>query len=423
MVDSRWPAPRARAPLSATIAIPGSKSETNRALVIAALADGPSTIYDALAARDTTLMTQALVALGTQIDVGDGAITVTPGALTGGVHVDVGLAGTVMRFVPPIAALAVGDVRFDGDPRARVRPMGTIIEALEQAGVAVQDDGRGTLPFTVAGAGHVAGGDVTIDASASSQFISALLLASARFDRGIELRHEGPSIPSMPHIAMTIAMLADHGVAVQAEANTWRVDPGTIRARDRHIEPDLSNAAAFLAAALAAGGAVTVPRWPARTAQPGDAVRAIFELMGASVTLDDRGLTVAGDGTIRGIDVDLSPIGELAPTIAALAALADAPSRLRGIAHLRGHETDRLEALARELNALGGDVRETDDGLVITPRPLHGGVWHTYADHRMATAGALIGLVVDDVEVENVETTAKTLPEFVTMWQRLFEVT
>ena len=419
MVDSPWPAPRARAPLAATIELPGSKSETNRALVIAALADGPSTIHDTLEARDTTLMVNAITALGASVNVEDHTITVVPAEFHGGVHVDVGLAGTVMRFVPPIAALASGDVRFDGDPRARVRPMSTIVDALRQAGVVIDDDGRGTLPFTIAGSGHVEGGDVTIDASASSQFVSAMLLAGARFDRGLNLRHVGGVIPSMPHIEMTISMLAEHGVSVLAEPHAWRIDAGSIHAKDRWIEPDLSNAAAFLAAALAAGGSVTVPRWPAHTAQPGAAVRDIFELMGASAEHTERGLTVHGDGLIHGIDVDLSPVGELTPTIAALAALADGPSQLRGIAHLRGHETDRLAALTAELNALGGDVTETADGLQINPRPLHGGLWHTYDDHRMATAGALLGLVIDGIEVENIATTAKTLPAFTELWQRL----
>lgn len=419
MSESRWPAPRARAPINATLDIPGSKSATNRALILAALSDGPSTITGALQARDTTLMTQALIALGCEIASDGTTITVKPYPLRGGVHIDVGLAGTVMRFVPPVAALADGDVRFDGDPRARVRPMATIINALEQAGVVIEDDGRGTLPFTVAAKGHVEGGEVIIDASASSQFVSALLLAGARFTRGITVKHVGPPIPSMPHIDMTVAMLAEHGVAVLYENDTWRIDPGPITAMDYAVEPDLSNAAAFLAAALAAGGSVTIPGWPNTTTQPGDAVRYLFERMGARVELSDIGLTVTGSGSIAGLDVDLSPIGELTPTIAALAALADSPSRLRGIAHLRGHETDRLAALATQLNALGGDVSELDDGLAISPRPLHGGTWRTYDDHRMATAGALLGLVVDGVEVENIATTSKTLPDFTALWTQL----
>lgn len=419
MAEHRWPAPTARAELDATLAVPGSKSATNRALILAALAEGTSTITGALQARDTTLMAQALIALGCGVDIDGTTIRITPHPFRGGAHIDVGLAGTVMRFVPPVAALAAGDVRFDGDPRARIRPMTPIIDALEQAGVVIEDDGRRTLPFTVAGTGHVHGGEVTIDASSSSQFVSALLLAGARFDRGITVRHSGPPIPSMPHIDMTVGMLADHGVAVGFENDAWRIDPGPVRAFDRQVEPDLSNAAAFLAAALAAGGSVTVSGWPKNTTQPGDAVRYLFERMGAGVEWSERGLTVTSTGAINGLDVDLSPIGELTPTIAALAALATSPSRLRGIAHLRGHETDRLAALATELNALGGDVQETDDGLAITPRPLHGGVWHTYDDHRMATAGALLGLAVDGIEIEDIDSTSKTLPEFPTMWLRL----
>ena len=421
--DHPWPAPVAHEPVRAVVTVPGSKSLTNRALVLAALADGPSTITGALRARDTVLMGQALVALGTGIHGLDsvGPLRIAPRALRGPAHVDCGLAGTVMRFVPPVASLASGDVRFDGDPRARVRPMSAVIGALESLGVEVDDDARRTLPFTVKGTGSVRGGEVTIDASASSQFVSGLLLSAPRFERGVIVRHRGAPLPSMPHVDMSVALLREHGIAVEVDADdpsaaTWTVHPGVVRALDRTVEPDLSNAAPFLAAAAVTGGSVTITGWPTSTTQPGDALRDLLRRMGAEISLDDSGLTVGGGSSLVGIDADLHDVGELAPVLAVVCALASSPSRLRGIAHLRGHETDRLDALARELTRLGGDVRQTDDGLVITPKPLHGGVFETYDDHRMATAGAVLGLVVPGVRVVDVATTGKTLPGFVGMW-------
>jgi 3-phosphoshikimate 1-carboxyvinyltransferase len=298
--------------------------------------------------------------------------------------------------------------------------MGEVLEALRGLGVVIEDEGRGALPFTVLGAGSVAGGTVTIDASASSQFVSALLLAGARYDHGVDVRHDGKPIPSLPHVEMTVQQLRLHSVEVDdASANRWRVLPGTIRAVDVDIEPDLSNAAPFLAAAMVTGGEVTVRGWPRSTTQAGDALREILQLMGGKVDLADEGLTVRGTGTVQGVDLDLHDIGELTPAVAALCLLAESPSHLRGVAHIRGHETDRISALAREFSKLGGDVTEREDGLSIRPAPLHGGVFGTYADHRMAHAGVIIGLAVDDVLVENIETTSKTFPGFADAWTRL----
>jgi 3-phosphoshikimate 1-carboxyvinyltransferase len=298
--------------------------------------------------------------------------------------------------------------------------MATIIESLKDLGVTVFDRGNGRLPFMLAATGEVTGGEVFVDASQSSQFISGLLLSAARFNAGVTIHHVGPAVPSMPHIEMTIAMLAEHGVIVRRDGDSiWHVDPQAIPALDRRIEPDLSNATPFQAAALVTGGSMTVRDWPRSTTQPGDLVRSIWARMGATVTQADDGLTVTSNGPLRGIDLDLSDAGELAPTIAAVAALAESPSRLTGIAHLRGHETDRLAALTAEINGLGGDVEETDDGLVIRPRPLHAGLFHTYADHRMATAGAILGLVTPGVEVEDIATTSKTLPDFPDLWSSM----
>ena len=426
--DHPWPAPLATSPVEAVVPVPGSKSQTGRALVLAALADGPSLVTGALRARDTSLMAAGLVALGARIDglASDGAVAVTPNNLAGPAHVDCGLAGTVMRFLPPVASLASGDVRFDGDPRARVRPMAAVIDALEALGVDIDDDARRTLPFTVKGTGAVPGGTVTFDASASSQFVSGLLLSAARFDNGVVVRHRGAPIPSMPHIDMTVAMLREHGVSVDVDttdpsAATWTVLPGPLRALDRAVEPDMSNAAPFLAAALVTGGSVTVPFWPENTTQAGDALRTLFTQMGARVERSSAGLTVSAGDRLVGLDADLRDVGELTPVLAAVCALASTPSHLRGVAHLRGHETDRLAALAHEITRLGGDVDELPDGLVIRPRPLHGGVFESYEDHRMATAGAVLGLVVPGVEIVDVATTSKTMPRFVTMWQDMLQ--
>ncbi len=439
-MGSTWAAPRADGPVRGQVTLPGSKSHTNRALVLAAVADGPSVVRAPLVARDTTLMADALRALGVGVDLASDAWSIAPAALHGG-RVDTGLAGTVMRFVPPIATLAHGDVHFDGDVYARTRPMSTLLDALRQAGAEVDDGGRGLMPFTIRGRGGAAGGPVEIDSSASSQFVSGLLLTGARWDKGLHLRHigDGP-VPSQPHIAMTVHVLRERGVEVDdSTPGTWIVSPGPIAARDVVIEPDLSNAAPFLMAAMVgggsvgggsvgggsvsggsvSGGAVTVPNWPAVTDQPGDELRALLHAMGATVDLVDGTLTVRGGGGVHGIDADLSQVGELTPAIAALAALADTPSRLRGVAHIRGHETDRLTALATEINALGGDVTEHADGLTINPRPLHAGVFHTYADHRMAHAGAVLGLAVDGIEVDDIGCTTKTLSDFPGMWSRL----
>jgi 3-phosphoshikimate 1-carboxyvinyltransferase len=421
---NQWQAPVATQPVRATVAVPGSKSITNRALLLAALSEGGGTLTGALRSRDTDLMIAALRALGVPMTVsddgaGDG-VTVEPHAgLTGPAAVDCGLAGTVMRFVPPAAALADGEIRFDGDPRARERPMSTVLDALRALGASIEGD---ALPFTLHGKGSLPGGAVTIDASASSQFVSGLLLAGARYEAGLTVHHDGKPVPSLPHIDMTVRMLRETGVTVDdATPNTWRVEHGPLAARDWRVEPDLSNATPFLAAAAVTGGTVTVPGWPAETTQPGDAIGDILERMGCVVTRSAAGLTATGPARLSGVDIDLHDVGELTPTVAALAALADGRSVLRGIAHLRGHETDRLAALVTEINGLGGAAHETEDGLAIDPSPLRSGTWHAYADHRMATAGAIVGLVVDGVEVDDIATTAKTLPDFAAMWQSMLD--
>jgi 3-phosphoshikimate 1-carboxyvinyltransferase len=416
---SNWPAPSTPIPVHATVAVPGSKSQTNRALVLAALAtaQGESTITGALRSRDTDLMIGALQALGVTVEGDDSELTVS-GAIAPSprARIDCGLAGTVLRFVPAVAALSSETVVFDGDEQARVRPIAPLLDALRGLGVDIDGDG---LPFSVRGAGSVAGGTVEIDASASSQFVSGLLLSGAAFTDGLTIVHTGESMPSAPHVTMTVSMLHEADVDVDdKQANQWRVAPGPIAARHWSIEPDLSNAVPFLAAAVVSGGSVRVTGWPQVSTQPADVILAILEKLDSVVLHGDSYLEVQGAQAYGGLDVDLHDVGELTPAVAALAALAspDSVSQLRGIAHLRGHETDRLAALCAEINGLGGQCVQTPDGLVITARPLHGGVWQSYADHRMATAGAIVGLRVPGVEVEDIGTTAKTLPEFPQLW-------
>lgn len=428
-----WRAPyRGKNPVDLRVTIPGSKSVTNRALVLAALANSPSTLRKPLVSRDSELMVAGLRGLGVEIEEshatnGDLIWKVIPKPLRGPVSIDVGNAGTVMRFLPPVAALAEGLVHFDGDARSHERPVGPVIAALESLGVTIEHGGKYSLPLTINGHG-IAGGLVEIDASSSSQFLSALMLIAPATKNGLTIRDVGMNVPSMPHIDMTIQMVRDFGATVRESVTTsghreWQINAGGLTGRDLVIEPDLSNAAPFLSIAMACGGSVTVSNWPHVTTQPGDRLRNILSTMGAHCELITRDgatdLRLTSNGTIKGIDIDLHEVGELTPAIAALAALADSPSSLRGIGHLRFHETDRLQALTRELTNLGCEVREEESALHITPRPLHSGIFHTYDDHRLATVGAVLGLVVDGVEVENIETTRKTLPDFAAMWTSL----
>ena len=428
-----WRAPyRGKRPVNLTVEIPGSKSVTNRALILASLASSPTTLHKPLVSRDSELMVAGLRGLGVRIDEStapDGHLiwTITPQPLRGPVSIDVGNAGTVMRFLPPVAALAQGLVHFDGDPRSHERPLGPVIAALEALGTSIEHGGKYRLPITINGGATnsqpaIRGGVVEIDASSSSQFLSALMLIGPATREGITVRHVGSSLPSMPHIEMTVQMLRSFGATVSepvASTYEWKISAGGLVGQDLTIEPDLSNAAPFLSIAMACGGRVTIADWPEHTTQPGDQLRTILALMGADISINKDGLTLSSDGTIHGIDIDLHDVGELTPAIAALAALADSPSHLRGIGHLRLHETDRLAALTREINALGGDVVEEETALHISPRRLHGGIFHTYDDHRLATAGAVIGLVTEGVEIENVATTRKTLPDFPGLWHSL----
>jgi 3-phosphoshikimate 1-carboxyvinyltransferase len=409
----------AKSAISAQVSIPGSKSLTNRELVLSALASGPSEILNPLASRDSSLMIEALRQLGSEIESTPNSLRITPKPISGPAQIDCGLAGTVMRFVPPVAALAMGEVSFDGDLAARSRPMKTTVDSLRALGVQVSGSG---LPFTIHGTGEVLGGELDIDASESSQFVSGLLMVAPRLKNGLTLNHVGKSLPSMPHIEMTIDTLAKRGVTVSKLSSTsWHIEPREISGRTVEIEPDLSNAGPFMAAALVAGGSVTIENWPLSTTQVGNDFIDLLSLMGGKVTRTGTGMRVTGTGEINGIEINLSSAGELTPVIAALAALAKSKSVITGVAHLRGHETNRLKALVDEINSIGGKATETQDGLSIEPSELRGGLWKTYGDHRMATAGAIIGLRVPGIEIEDISVTSKTMPGFELLWGKMLE--
>ncbi|MGO1542837.1 MAG: 3-phosphoshikimate 1-carboxyvinyltransferase [Gulosibacter sp.] len=431
--DGPWAAPQAETPLDVEVEIPGSKSITNRELVLSALAAEPSTLRHPLHARDSQLMRDAVSQLGATVTEQEGSGRYGPNweispaeELEGGVSIDCGLAGNVMRFVPPMAALALGPVAFDGDKAARNRPMAGTINALRALGVNVNDDKRGKLPFSLYGTGEVEGGELKIDASGSSQFVSGLLLAAPRFKKGLTFHHTGDTLPSLPHIEMTLESLRNRGVDARTiDERTWRVEPGPISGIDLTIEPDLSNAAPFMLATVVAGGELRIPNWPAETTQVGDLLREILPLFGAEVSVDADGLLtcrveqgIVQGGSFEAITLDFSEAGgELVPNIAAVCAFASSESTLTGIGHLRGHETDRVTALATELTRIGADVDELEEGLVIRPGELHGAEWQCYADHRMATSGALVGLAVADITLDDVKSTSKTLPQFVELWE------
>lgn len=436
-----WPAPFTNTPIAATVALPGSKSLTNRHLILAALSQAPSRLTGVLVSRDTDLMVQALTALGAtfrRVDNNPTILYVTPiqpENTTGKITIDSGLAGTVMRFIPGVAARTNATVVVDGDEQSYARPMGPVVDGLVQAGAHITADGQDPvtrLPLTVHGNGAVDGGSVTIDSGGSSQFISALLLVAATFNHGLDIRHTGEHTPSPEHIAMTATVLAAAGVTVQTpEPNRWRVLPGPITAPDTAVEPDLSNAGPYLAAAVVTGGSVTVPYWPIETTQIGARWRDILPKFGATVTFEPvpgtnyGNLTVTGVRDTHGNPVitgagEISDLAELTPTTAAIAMLADGPTRLTKIGHLRGHETDRLVALHAEAKKLGVSIEEGIDYLAFSGGyRLTGATLESYADHRMATYGAIIGLAVPNTVVTDIATTAKTMPDFPTAWTKL----
>lgn len=419
-----WAAPVAPGKLNGEVRLPGSKSLTNRHLVLAALAQEPTLIKGMLRSRDSDLMVAALQNLGAKCHFEDETtLTISPATWQlQKSEIDCGLAGTVMRFVPPLATLVEGTVTFDGDPQARRRPMAPLLDALTQLGVDVTYLGeQGFLPFTVQGQGALPGGQVELKAGASSQFISALLLVAPRAKAPLTVQVNG-SYPSSSHVDMTVECLQSRGAQVKSlAAGTWQVIPGPISGGAVEIEPDLSNAGPFILAPLLAGGQMLIKNWPAQTTQVGDKWRELVTLLGGNAIHVEGDLLVSGSGQVSGVEVDLSDGGELVPALAAAAALASTPSAISGIGHLRGHETDRLSALVNEINKLGGNAVASEDSLYIDPAPLHGGIVSSYADHRMATFGALLGLKVPGIQVDDISCTSKTMDDFPGLWNQMLE--
>jgi 3-phosphoshikimate 1-carboxyvinyltransferase len=398
--------------------------------VLAALSDGPGVISGVLRSRDSELMIAGLAALGVGIeDLDFDTVRVTPptaGFTPAPQGIDVGLAGTVMRFLPPVAALAPGTTSFFGDERASQRPLAPLLDALAQLGVSI-DSPTGSVPFSLTPPTAALGSQACIDSSASSQFISGMLLTASRFPAGLDLRHEGASVPSLPHIEMTVAMAERHGALIHTpEPNRWVVEPRQLAAVDERVEPDLTNAAAFLIAAVITDGAVRM-YWPSVTTQPGDEILGILSRFGAHVQRDlaTATVTVTGSGMLHGDTLDLSAASELTPVVAGLAAFAKGQTRITGVGHIRGHETDRITAIVSTLRAVGVPAEETDDGLVIgvpvdsypaLMSQLHAADLPTFADHRIAHLAALLGLRIPGVRLIDVATTAKTMPDFPQRW-------
>ncbi|MVT26152.1 3-phosphoshikimate 1-carboxyvinyltransferase [Nesterenkonia alkaliphila] len=443
MTPGPWNAPHPGSAVRGEVRVPASKSLTNRYLLLAALAAGPCVVINPLESRDSRLMLTALKALGAHVehipdwqDTAESAVRITPipfsgpGAGTEPVSIDCGLAGTVMRFLPAVAALTGRQVHFDGDPEARVRPMGAVLEGLRALGTHIDDAATpGFLPFTVHAPAGLTGSEVTIDASASSQFVSGLLLAAPRFPQGLRLEHSGTQVPSLEHVEMTVKVLRELGLAVDSpEPYTWQVQPGPIPPFTVRVEPDLSNAGPFLCAAAVTAGEVSMPGWPLDSTQIG---RRWADRSGGGL-LADFGCQVelvptsasTGRLTVRGPDQLVSPgvvdgTAELTPTVAALAALCAEETKFTSVGHLRGHETDRIAALVTEIRRLGGLAEETEDGFRVLSPVTSGGQVHSYADHRMATFGAVLGLAVPAVTVQDISCTAKTMPDFPARWLEL----
>ncbi len=442
MVSEVWKAPTAKGPLNATVVLPGSKSQTSRALVIGTIASAPTTIRGALASRDSFLATKAMRHFGAQFDYSDevNSLTITPPKqLKGGGTIDCGLAGTVMRFAPALAAFADGTTAFIGDKAALKRPLEPLTDALTELGAKISFQGKpGYLPLSVRGTrtkrsvfaaltdpGWQDGGqsNVRVDTTSSSQYLSALLLASPLFGRPVTLKAKG-RLPSWPYVAMSLKMLAEQDVPIEQTGSArWLTSPVRPVGNPINIEPDLSNAGPFLAAALLAGGSVTIAHWPTTTDQVGRYWLELLPRFGASLAFSSAGLTIhAPEGlTWPGMEFDLGPCGELAPTVAALCVFATGPSTILGIGHLRGHETDRLKALAEEISKLGGKAKVLPDGIHIKPGKPKAALLDSYDDHRMATFGAIVGLRIPGCEVEGIETTAKTLPVFPARWQAMLD--
>lgn len=418
-------------PVDATVEVPGSKSLTNRALVCAALAGGRSTIDNALVADDARAMRQALVALGARVEADDGArrleVTGTDGRLRPGpVALDVHLSGTTSRFLlPVVAAFGEGSYRVDGAPPLRARPMGPVLDGIAALGATVRAEGEpGHLPVTVVAPGSTAGGDVPVAGDTSSQFVSGLLLAGPGTRGGIRLRVT-TALASRPFVDLTVDVMAAFGIpvsvageAADGRGTLYRVPPGAYRACRYRVEPDASAASYPLAAAALVGGRVTVAGLGSSTRQ-GDARFAdVLAAMGARVDRSADATTVTGPTSpLRALGrVDLSDMPDVAQTLAVVAVFADGPTRVTGVGLIRGHETDRVAAVVRELRRAGVRAEEHPDGFTVHPGAPRPARIATYDDHRMAMSFALLGLRSPGIEIADPDCVTKTFPGF---WRML----
>ncbi|WP_436796102.1 3-phosphoshikimate 1-carboxyvinyltransferase [Actinospongicola halichondriae] len=405
-------------PVDATVTIPGSKSITNRALVCAALAGSPSVIDGWLDADDTRAMIAALETLGVAVGVGEHLSIGSDGPRPEVVSIDARQSGTTSRFLLPVLALDGAPRRITGDEQLQVRPMGEAFEALRALGARVSEEGvPGFLPAVVEG--PLRGGEVELAGDVSSQFVSGLLLAAPQMPGGLRVWISTELI-SRPYVDMTVAVMRSFGASVTVEDDRqWVVDALRYEGAEYTVEPDASAASYAWGAAVVTGGAVTVPGLHRSSLQGDVAFVDVLEQMGARVRWDDDAVTVAAGPTLRGVDVDLSQISDTVPTLAAIAALADGPTTIRGVGFIRNKETDRIAAPVTELRRCGVDASETDDGMVIVPGPVAPTVVETYDDHRMAMGFSLLGLVNDGIQIAGPDCVTKTFPGYWDLLDRL----
>jgi 3-phosphoshikimate 1-carboxyvinyltransferase len=409
--------PLARPP-DATVSVPGSKSITNRALLLAGLADGRSGLRNALFSDDTRYMAEALRALGAGVQTDRASARIVVDGCGGRwtaptADLYVGNAGTAMRFLAAACCLGHGRYRLDGTARMRERPIQDLVDGLRQLGAAISCESASGAPPVVIEAAGLPGGAIELAAERSSQFLSAVLQVAPYAARDVTITVRGGLIAA-PYVDMTIGVMAAFGARVDRDgARRFHIAGGQRYAgRDYAIEPDASSAHYFLAAAALTGGRVRV-RGLCRGSLQGDVRFAdLLEQMGARVVWAADAIEVTGPAQIAGIDADLNPISDTAPTLAAIAPFASGPVHIRNVAHLRWQESDRLRAVATELARLGVRVEERDDGLTVWPSPIAPAAVHTYDDHRIAMAFALIGLKVPGIRIEDPGCVAKTFPEY-----------
>ncbi len=413
------------APPDASVRVPGSKSITNRALLLAALADGPSTLSGALFSDDTRYMATALNLLGISVsaDERESCLRVAGGGgawPASDADLFVGNAGTAMRFLVAALALGHGRFRIDGSERMRERPVAALVDSLNQLGADVECEFQNQSPPVIVRARGLRGGRAEIDASRSSQFLSALLHVAPYAQEDVEIAVTGELI-AQPYVAMTLRVMEHFGVSVERDdLRTFRIAAGQrYRAADYAIEPDASGAHYFWAAAALTGGRVRIEGLGVDSMQGDIAFVDMLERMGASVERGESYIEVRGRGPLAGVDVDMNAISDTSPTLAVLGAFTTSPLTIRNVRHLRWQESDRLHAVATELGRLGVRVEEREDGLTVYPATPKPAAVHTYDDHRIAMSFALVGLVVEGVRIRDPGCVAKTFPDY---FERLEEI-